>query len=90
MDLAVGGAKKLYVIMTHTTKEGSPKILKQCTLPLTAPRAVDRIFTDFSVIDVTSKGLVLKEIAPGLTAREVQEATEPPLIMDEGLKEMAF
>lgn len=90
MDLACGGAGRLIALMEHTTKEGKPKILRKCTLPLTAPRAVDRIITDLAVIDITPEGPVLKEIAPGVSPEEVQELTEPVLIRDPGLTEMEF
>jgi len=90
MDLACGGSKGLIGLMDHTTKEGKPKILKKCALPLTASRAVDRIITNLAVIDVTPKGLVLKEIAPGVTPDEVQAVTEPVLIHDPEPKEMTF
>ncbi len=90
MDLACGGAKRLIALMEHTTKDGKPKILRKCTLPLTAPRAVDRIITDLAVIDITPEGPVLKEIAPGVSPEEVQAVTEPILIRDPGLREMEF
>ncbi len=78
MDLAVG-AKRVFVAMEHVTREGQPKILRRCTFPLTAPRCVHKIFTDLGVIDVTEQGLLLVEVAPGVTADEVQAATEAPL-----------
>jgi len=87
MDLALGG-KKLMVMMLHTTKEGGPRIVRQCTFPLTARNCVNKIFTDIAVIDVTKQGLVLREVAPGLTAEEVQALTEPKLIVGEDLKEI--
>ncbi|HEY8362920.1 MAG TPA: CoA transferase subunit B [Tissierellaceae bacterium] len=86
MDL-VTGAKKVIVAMEHTVK-GSPKILKECTLPLTAKGEVDLIITEMGVIEVTDKGLVLKEINPEYTVEEVQAATEAKLIIDENLKKM--
>jgi 3-oxoacid CoA-transferase subunit B len=89
MDLAFGAAR-LVVVMTHTTKNNEPKILKECTYYLTAPRCVDMIITDVAVIDVTPEGLVLREVAPGWTAEEVQEITEPKLIIDKELKIIAF
>ena len=79
MDL-LSGAKRVIVAMEHTAK-GAMKILKQCTLPLTAAGAVDLIITEMGVIEVTADGLVLKEVAPGYTAQQVQEATEALLIM---------
>ena len=87
MDLAVG-SKKLMVMMLHTTKEGSPRIVRQCTFPLTARNCVKKIFTDIAVIDVTKQGLVLREVAPAWTADEVQALTEAKLIVGEDLKEI--
>ncbi|MDW7674226.1 MAG: succinyl-CoA--3-ketoacid-CoA transferase, partial [Bacillota bacterium] len=76
------------VAMEHTTKNGEAKILRQCSLPLTAQGEVDIIVTDMGFIEVTSDGLVLKEIVPGLTPEEVQKATEAPLHIDQNLKLM--
>ena len=87
MDLAVG-AKKVIIAMMHTTPEGELKIVKKCTYPLTAVGVVKLIVTDLAVIEVTAKGLVLKEVAPGLTAGDVQSVTEPKLIISPALKEM--
>jgi len=87
MDLALGG-KKLMVMMLHTTKEGGPRIVRQCTFPLTARNCVKKIFTDIAVIDVTKQGLVLREVAPAWTAEEVQALTEAKLIIGEDLKEI--
>jgi 3-oxoacid CoA-transferase subunit B len=87
MDLAVG-AKKVIIVMMHTTPEGELKIVKKCTYPLTAVGVVKLIVTDLAVIEVTPKGLVLKEVAPGLTAEDVQSVTEPKLIISPDLKEM--
>jgi 3-oxoacid CoA-transferase subunit B len=80
MDL-VAGARRVVVTMEHTTKSGAPKILKRCTLPLTGLAVVDTIITELAVIRVTREGLVLEEIAPGLTLADVQKATEPALIV---------
>ncbi len=79
MDL-VAGAKRLIVTMEHVTKKGEKKILKKCNLPLTGVGCVNRIITDYAVIDVTPKGLQLVELAPGVTKEQVQEMTEPRLI----------
>lgn len=78
MDLAFG-VKNLYVAMTHVTIKGVPKIRNACTYPLTAPRCVRRIFTDMALIDVTPEGLLLREVAPGLSIAAVQSMTEAPL-----------
>ena len=78
MDIAAG-AKTLIVCMEHTTKEGAPKIVRECTYPLTGLQCVDIIVTDLAVIDVTASGLVLREIAPGWSAEEVQKLTEAKL-----------
>jgi len=88
MDL-VAGARRVIIAMEHTTREGQPKILKQCTLPLTGVKVVDTIVTEMAYISVTPKGLVLEEVAPGLTAEQVQAATEPKLIVSPELKVMA-
>jgi len=79
MDIAAG-AKKLIVCMEHTTKEGAPKIVRQCTYPLTGLACVDTIVTDLAVIDVKPEGLMLREIAPGWSNEDVQELTGAPLI----------
>ena len=81
MDL-VAGAKRLIVTMEHVTKKGEKKILKSCNLPLTGVKCVNRIITDYCVLDVTDRGLELIELAPGVTAEQVQEMTEPRLIVD--------
>ena len=87
MDLAVG-AKRVIITMEHTTKDGKPKIVKRCTAPLTARECVDMIITDLAVIEVTPEGLLLKEVAPGWSAAEVQDLTEPRLIVARDLKEI--
>ena len=87
MDLAVG-AKKLFIAMEHTTKDGAPKIVRRLTYPATALRKVSMIFTDLAVIAVTPKGLVLKEIFPGLTPEDLQSITEPILHIDPNLKDI--
>lgn len=87
MDVACG-AKKVFVAMEHVDSKGNPKILKECTIPITAERVVSMIFTNLAVIEVTPQGLVLKEIAPGLTPAEVQKVTEANLIIPPELKEI--
>ena len=84
MDL-VSGAKKVIIAMTHTSK-GAPKILKECTLPLTAVGQVDLIVTEKGVIEVTKEGLVLKEVAPDVTIEDVINSTEAKLIVSDDLK----
>ena len=85
MDLVVG-AKRVIIAMEHVAKDQSPKILKKCTLPLTAKNEVDLIVTDMAVIEVTKEGLVLKEIAPGTTVEEIKKATEAELIIPQDIK----
>src|SRR6185369_8703528 len=89
MDL-VASAKRVIVAMEHTTKSGAPKILNRCTLPLTGLKVVDTIATEMAWIKVTPEGLVLEEIAPGLSVEDVQKATEPKLKIATNLKEMKF
>jgi 3-oxoacid CoA-transferase subunit B len=85
MDL-VAGARRVIVIMDHANKEGKPKILRECALPLTGRRCVSAVCTDRGWIDVTPDGLVLRELAPGETVDSVQKLTEPKLIVDPALK----
>ncbi len=87
MDLAVG-SRMVIITMEHTTKEGKPRIVKKCTYPLTAKESVDLIVTDLAVIEVTPGGLLLKEVAPGWTADEIQGLTEAELIISPDLKEV--
>src|SRR5689334_8937908 len=87
MDL-VAGARRVIVAMEHTNRDGQPKILKKCTLPLTGVKVVDTIVTEMAYIRVTPEGLVLEEVAPGLNADDVQRATEATLIISPTLKVM--
>jgi len=87
MDL-VAGARRVIIAMEHTTKDGASKILKKCTLPLTGMKVVDTIVTEMAYIKVTPQGLVLEELAPGITAEEVQKATDARLIISPTLKTM--
>ena len=87
MDL-VAGARRVVIAMEHTTREGAPKILKKCTLPLTGMKVVNTIVTEMGYMSVTPQGLVLEELAPGLTPEDVQKATEAELIISPNLKTM--
>ncbi len=89
MDLATG-AKRVIVAMEHATKESKPKILKECSLPLTGRKCVNTIITDHAYIDVTPNGLLLREVAPGVTPADVQRLTEPKLLVDPELRTMQF
>jgi len=89
MDL-VAGARRVVVAMEHAAKDGSPKILTQCTLPLTGRRCVDLVVTEMGVVRVTREGLVLAEIAPDTTVEAVKRATGAPLLVAPDLATMAF
>jgi 3-oxoacid CoA-transferase B subunit len=78
MDLAAG-ARQVWVMMTHTDKSGRPKVVNECTYPLTAARCVDRIYTTLAVLEVTEDGLVAIDLAPGVDAAALQGSTEPPV-----------
>jgi len=87
MDLAVG-AKRVYIAMEHTTKEGKPRLLTRCTLPLTAPGVVNLVATNLGLFEVTPQGFLLREIAPGYTPEEVQALSEAKLTIPPDLKEI--
>ncbi|MCM3769665.1 MULTISPECIES: 3-oxoacid CoA-transferase subunit B [Priestia] len=89
MDL-VHGAQRIIVIMEHVTRKDEPKILNECSLPLTGKGVVDRIITDRAIIDITAEGLKLVEVAKGYTVEDIQQSTEPTLIIDEHVKLDAF
>jgi 3-oxoadipate CoA-transferase, beta subunit len=80
MDLAVG-AKAIWVLMDHTTKNGESKVMRRCSYPLTAPGAVKRVYTNLAVLDVTADGFVVRDLAPGLTLEALQDVTDAPLRM---------
>ena len=88
MDL-VASAKRLIVTMEHVTKKGGRKILNACNLPLTGVKCVNRIITEYCVLDVTEQGLRLIEVAPGVSIDDIQALTEPKLIVADDVKEIA-
>jgi 3-oxoacid CoA-transferase subunit B len=87
MDLAVG-AKRVFVAMEHANKEGKSKLLRQCTLPLTGLKCVNHIVTEYAFLDVTTEGLVLREVAPGVSVDRVRSLTEATLLIAPDLREM--
>jgi 3-oxoacid CoA-transferase subunit B len=89
MDLA-WGARRLIVTMTHCSKDGDPKVVRELTMPVTVKKRVNLIVTDLAVIEVTDSGLVLREVAPGWTSGEIQEQTEPTLTIATDVREIEF
>ena len=89
MDLCAG-ARKLFIAMEHMTRDGEYKIVRELSYPATALGKVNKVFTDLAVIEITPKGMMLKEVAAGLTADDIQSVTEPKLIISPDLKEIEF
>ncbi|WP_238017592.1 3-oxoacid CoA-transferase subunit B [Dactylosporangium sp. AC04546] len=88
MDIACG-AKRVVVLMEHLAKDGSPKLVQACSLPLTGRGVVNRVITDLAVLDITGSGFVLREVAPGVTVDEVRQATAAPISIAADITEMA-
>ena len=86
MDLAVG-AKRVWIALEYTTRDGQPRLLHRCNLPVTAVGVVQRVVTDLGLFDLTPDGFLMREIAPGFTPEEVQELTEAKLTISPDLKE---
>ena len=89
MDLAVG-AKRVFIAMEHVTRDGQPKLLKKCTLPITAPGVVKLVATDLGLFEITPQGFKLVEHAPGWSPEDIQELTEGKLVISDDLKEFRF
>ena len=87
MDLAVG-AKRVFIVMEHTTRDGEPRLLKRCTLPVTAVGVVKLVVTSLGLFEVTNDGFLLKEIAPGYTPQEVQSVTGARLTVSDDIREV--
>ena len=87
MDLAVG-AKRVFIVMEHTTRDGEPRLLKRCTLPVTAVGVVELVVTSLGLFEVTNDGFLLKEIAPGYTPQEVQSVTGARLTVSDDIREV--
>ena len=83
-------AKRTVIMMYHTASDGSPKVVERCTMPLTAPRCVDRIVTDVAVMDLTPEGILLREVAPGWTPAQVQAITDARLVIPDNVPEMSL
>ena len=83
-------AKRVFIAMEHTTREGSPRLLKKCNLPVTAPSAVKLLATDLGLFEIASEGFILKEYAPGWTLEEIQAETEAKLTLATDAKEFRF
>jgi 3-oxoacid CoA-transferase subunit B len=89
MDL-VAGAKRVIIAMEHATRDGKPKILKNCTLPLTGTEVVDTIVTELCLLDVTERGLVIRELVDGVTLEQVQALTEATLLIEGEIRKMEY